>query len=101
MGCSSGIIFGSCCDGDFWLGQVKCVPLAPVIVKLEAENYHHQVVQLEPLDVCHHRELVLVMWYVVLLPVIVTPITMLFISLVKLWILFLYMAEALVIVAGG
>ena len=101
MWCSSDIIFGSCFDGDLWLGQVKCVPFAPVLEKLESVNHHYQVIKLEPLDVCHHRELVLVMWYVVLLPVIVTPIIMLFISLVKLWILFLYMAEALVIVAGG
>ena len=43
--CSSGIIFGSCFDGDLWIGQVKCVPVAPVIEKLEVEN-NHQVLQL-------------------------------------------------------
>ena len=44
--CSSGIIFGSCCDGDFWLGQVKCVPLSLVTENLEAENNYHRVLQL-------------------------------------------------------
>ena len=44
--CSSGVIFGSCCDGDLWLGQVKCVPLSPVLADLEAENHHRQVLQL-------------------------------------------------------
>ena len=43
MWCSSGIIFGSCCDGDLLLGQVKCVPLDPILEKLEEENHHHQV----------------------------------------------------------
>ena len=70
----SGIIFGSCCDGDLWLDQVKCVPLAPVIDNLEAGNHHHQVLKLEPLELCHHRELVLVLGYVMFLTVIVKPI---------------------------
>ena len=34
MWCSSYLIFGSCCDGDLWLGQVTCVPFAPIIKKI-------------------------------------------------------------------
>ena len=43
----------------------------------------------------------LVLGYVMLLPVIVIPILMLFICIVKLWILFISMVDALVIVSGG
>ena len=99
--CSSSIIFGSYCDGDLWLGKVKYVPLDPVMEKWEAENHHHQVLQLEPLEVWHHRELVLILGSVVLLPVLVIPIIMVFISLVKLCIIFIYMVETLVIVFRG
>ena len=53
--CSSGIIFGSCCDGGLWLGQVKRVPFYLILAHLEAGNHHHQVLQLEPLEVWHHR----------------------------------------------
>ena len=34
--CSSGIIFGSYCDGDLWPRQVKCVSLAPILETFEA-----------------------------------------------------------------
>ena len=89
--CSSGIIFGSYCDGDLCLGQFKCVTFAPFIANLEAENHHHQVLRLEPLEVWNHRILVLVLGSLVLAPVLVIPVMMLFISLVKLRFLFLYM----------
>ena len=52
---SSDIIFGSCCDGDLWFVQIKCVPFASVMEKSEAGNHHHQVLQFEHLDVWHHR----------------------------------------------
>ena len=44
---------------------------------------------------------VLIMGSTVLLHVLVIPIIMLFICLVKLWIIFLSMVETLVIVSGG
>ena len=43
----------------------------------------------------------LVMGPMVLLPVLVIPITMLFICIVRLWILFLYVFETLAIVSSG
>ena len=43
----------------------------------------------------------LIMGSTVLLHVLVIPIIMLFICLVKLWIIFLSMVETLVIVSGG
>ena len=49
--CSSGIIFGSYCDGGLWLGQVKCVPFALILSYLEAVNHHNQSIQLETLEV--------------------------------------------------
>ena len=49
--CSSGIIFGSCCDGGLWLVQVKCVPFDLMLAQLEAGNHQNQVIQLEPLEV--------------------------------------------------
>ena len=52
---SSGIIFGSCCDGGLWLGQVKRVQFSLILEHSEAGNHHHQVLQLEPLGVCRHR----------------------------------------------
>ena len=52
---SSGIIFGSCCGGGLWLGQVKLVPFYLILSHLEAVNHHHQVLQLEPLGVWQHR----------------------------------------------
>ena len=52
---SSGIIFGSCCDGELWLGQVKYVPFSLILAQFEAGNHHHQVLKLEPLEVWHHR----------------------------------------------
>ena len=67
---------------------------------LEAGNYHHQVLQLEPLEVWHHSRLVLVLGSVLLLSVLVIPIIILFISLVKAWVLFISMVKTLVIVAG-
>ena len=33
---SSGITPVSCCDGDLWIVEVKYVPLAPVLEKVEA-----------------------------------------------------------------
>ena len=52
--CSSGIIFGSCCDDGLWLGQVKCVQFSLILEHLETVNHHHKVLQLEPLEVWHH-----------------------------------------------
>ena len=52
---SSGIIFCLCCDGGLWLGHVKCVPFSLIMEHFEAGNYHHQVLQLEPLEVWYHR----------------------------------------------
>ena len=54
MWCSPGIIFGSCCDGGLWLGKVKGVPFSLNMSHLEAENHHHQVLQLESLYMWHH-----------------------------------------------
>ena len=47
------------------------------------------------------RELVLVMWYTVLIHILVIPIIMLFICFVILWIIFISVVETLVIVSGG
>ena len=99
--CSSGIIFGSCCDGGLWLVQVECVPFYPIMAHLEAGNNHYQMLKWETLELFHHRELVLVLWYTVLLPVKVIPMILLSISLVKLWILFISVVETLVIFSGG
>ena len=55
MWCSSGIIFGSRCDGDLYLVQVKCVPFYTDLENLEAGNYHHRVLKLEPLEMWYHR----------------------------------------------
>ena len=52
---SSGIIFGSCCDGVLWLGKFKLVPFSLIMSHFEARNHHHQVLKLEPLEVWHHR----------------------------------------------
>ena len=67
---------------------------------MEAVNNHHQVLQLNPLEVCQHREFVLVMGSVMFLTLLVIPIIMLSISLVKVWIIFLSMDENLVNVPG-
>ena len=48
--CSLGILFGSYYDGGLWLVQVKCVPFYLILAHLEAVNHHHQVLQLEPLE---------------------------------------------------
>ena len=53
--CSSGIIFGYCCDGGLWLGHIKWVPFSLILSHLEAENHHNQVLQLETLEVWHYR----------------------------------------------
>ena len=53
------------------------------------------------MEVWHYSVIGVGLGYVVLLPVLVIPIIMLFICLVKLWILFLYMVETLIIVSGG
>ena len=97
---SSGIIFSYCCDDDLWLGKVKYVPFYTNMENLEVGNYHHQVLQLEHLEVWYHRRLVLVLGSVLLLSVLVIPIIILFISLVKAWVLFISMVKTLVIVAG-
>ena len=52
--CSSGIIFVSCCDSGVWIGQVKCVPFALMLVHLEAGNHHNYVLQLDTMEVWHH-----------------------------------------------
>ena len=52
-----GIIFGSFCDGGFWLGQVKRLIFAIMLVHLEAGKHHHRVLQLEPLEVWSHRRI--------------------------------------------
>ena len=54
--CLSGIIFGSCCDGDLQLRQIEFVPSDPILEQLEALNHHHNGLQVEPLEVWHHRE---------------------------------------------
>ena len=64
-------------------------------------NYNNCVLKLEPLELCYHSELVLVMGYGVFLPVIVLPLRLLFISIGKSWILVLYIVTDLVIVFGG
>ena len=72
-----------------------------MLAHLEALNHHYKVLQLEPLEVWHHRELVLFMLYAVLLPVLVIPIIMLFIYLVKSYIIFISVVETLFIIASG
>ena len=57
--CSSGIIFSSYFDGGLCLGQVKYVLFSLIMSNLEAGNHHHQVIQVEPLEVWHHRELII------------------------------------------
>ena len=82
--CSSDIIFGSCCDGDLCIFQVKCVPFSPMMENLEAEKYHNKVLQLDVLKVWHHSQLVLVIGSEVLLPILFIPMIMFFIAVVKL-----------------
>ena len=53
--CSSGIIFGFCCDGGLWLGQFKCVPFSLIMAHWEAVNHHHQVLLLGSLEVWLRR----------------------------------------------
>ena len=53
--CSSGIIFGSCCDDGLWLGQTKYILVALIISHMKSGNHHHQVLKLEPLEVWHNR----------------------------------------------
>ena len=53
--CSSGIIFGSCCDGGLWLGQVKWLPFSLILAHLKAGNHNHRVLKLETLEVLHYR----------------------------------------------
>ena len=50
---------------------------------------------------CYHRELVLVLVYVVFLTVLVIPMIVLFISLSTLWILILSVVVTLIIVSRG
>ena len=52
---SSDKIFCSCCDGIFCIGQVKFVTFSLILAHLESGNHHHQVLQLETLEVWHHR----------------------------------------------
>ena len=68
---------------------------------LETVNHHHKVLKLEPLELWYHCYLVLVIGSVVLPHLLVIPIILLFIFLVKLWIIFLSMVETMVIVDGG
>ena len=98
---SSVIIFGPCWYGVLWLGQVECVPFSSVMQNSGTLNYHHWVLHLESLKLWYHRELVFVLGYTVLIPVLFVPMIMLFISLVKLWIIFLSVVETLAIVACG
>ena len=84
-----------------WLVQVECVLSALVLVPLKAVNCHFQLLQLVPLEVRYHRELVLFLGSMAFIPVLVLPMTVLFISMGKLWIMFLSVAETLVIVASG
>ena len=72
-----------------------------VISHLDTGNQLHHVIQLQPLDLRHHGELVLVMGSLVFLPVVVTLIIMLFIFIIKVWIIFLYVVETLVTVTSG
>ena len=52
---STGIIFGSCCDGELWLVQVKFVPFYLIMAHLESGNHHNRVLKLEPLEVLNNR----------------------------------------------
>ena len=63
--------------------------------------YHPQVLQLEPLEECYHVKWLLFMVSALLLPLLVIPITVLFIYLGELLILFLSLIPTLVIVTGG
>ena len=95
--CSSIIISGSCCDGGLWIEQVECVPYTPVQVPLEVVNNHHQVLKLQSFEVWYHRELVFVLGYTVLPPVLVILMIVFFISIGKLWIISLSVVENLAI----
>ena len=84
-----------------WHVQVECVPSYPALVPLEVVNCHHQVLKLEPLEMWYHRDLVLVMGSLVFITVLVLTIILLFISLGRLWVMFLSVFETLVIVYGA
>ena len=55
--CSSGKIFGFCCDGGLCIGQVNWVPFYLILAHWEVVNHHNQVLQLEPLEVWHHTRI--------------------------------------------
>ena len=74
-----------------WRGQIKFVQFALIIGNLEAVNYHHQVIQFEPLEVWCHRGFVSVLVSVVLLPLLVLTVILLFISSGKLWIMIIFL----------
>ena len=83
------LIFGFCCDGVMWIGRFEFLPSSSALVPLESGNHQNQVLKLEPLEICHHRELLLLLGYAVFLIVIGLPAIVLFIYLGKLWIIFL------------
>ena len=94
--CSSGIIFGSYSDGGLARLNVYyflscCYTWSQEIIIIRCYNCN-------PWSCVTIGELVLVMVFAVLLTVLVIPIIMLFICLVKLFFLFTYMVETLVIV---
>ena len=100
--CSSSITFGSCCYGGLWLGQVKLVPFSLIISHLEAVNHHHQVLQLEPLEVWHHR--VIGVGYGVCSVdacTIYTHYNVIYLFFFILWLVFISVIETLVIVSSG
>ena len=98
---SSGIIFGSCCDGVLWLDRFNVYHLLSFWPTWRQEIIIIRYYNCNPCRCGTIGQLVLVMGSVLLLPVLVIPIIMLFICLVKLWVLFLSVVETLVIVSGG
>ena len=99
--CSSGIIFGSCCDSGLKLGQVKLVPFSLILEHFEAENHNRQVISLEPLELCHNR-LIGVGYEVCSVDTCTSYTHHKFIYLFFiLWVLFLSVVETLVIFSGG
>ena len=88
-------------DGGLWLGQVKLVPFSLIMSHLDTGNHHHQVIQLEPLEIWNHRGMGA--GYGVFSVATCTSYTHhnVIIIIFILWILFLSVVEILIIVSGG
>ena len=84
-----------------WLDQVKRVPFDLILAHLESEIIIIRWFNYNPWRCGTIGELMLVLGSMMLLPVLAIPIIMLFICLIKLWIIFLSVVKTLVIVSDG